>query len=76
MGRRAGSTGQPGAGAERRRPFAARRQAMGYTQAEAARALGLSPCYLSRLERGHAPVTFRVAQDMAVLYRSSECWTR
>jgi transcriptional regulator with XRE-family HTH domain len=54
-----------------RRPFAGRREAMGLTQAEAAQVLGLSAGYLSRLERGHAPVTLRVARRMAQLYRCS-----
>jgi transcriptional regulator with XRE-family HTH domain len=68
MVRRAERAWQSGAGTAGRRPFAARRQALGFTQAEAAQALGLSTSYLSRLERGHVPLTLRVIRNMAELY--------
>jgi transcriptional regulator with XRE-family HTH domain len=53
------------------RPFAGQRQALGLTQAEAARALHVSTSYLSRLERGHLPLTLGMAGRMASLYGCS-----
>jgi transcriptional regulator with XRE-family HTH domain len=39
------------------------------SQQKAAAALGITPTYLSRLERGHAPLSRRLARSMAEIYR-------
>lgn len=53
------------------RPFAARRRELGITQQGASRLLGISPSYLSRLERGHAPLTLAVARRMSEVYSTT-----
>ena len=51
------------------RPFAGRRHELGLSQQQAAAALGITSTYLSRLERGHVPLSLRLARRMAEIYR-------